>query len=207
MDVLEAIEKRRSIRQFKPDPIPEDVLDRLLRALQLAPSGSNRQPWTFIVVRDRETKQRIAAACRFKNTLDRRVHVQEWVAQAPLIIVACGHMKESSALLHEEGGPFISNGRTIVDQMGAKPDQYTSAAPWDLALALEHLALAAVAEGLGTCWIGGLDKGELKRVLAIPQDLSAQLLMPVGYPASSWPQPRPRKSLEEIVRYEKYGCG
>ncbi len=204
MNVLEAIERRRSIRQFRSDPIPHDVLDRLLHALRLAPSGSNRQPWTFIIVRDTETKQRIAAACRFKNTLDRKVCVQEWVAQAPVIIVACGHMKEASALLHEEGGPFISNGRTIVDQMGAKPGEYTSAAPWDLAIALEHLALAAVAEGLGTCWIAGLDEDELKRVLAIPEGVGAQLLMPVGYPASSWPPPRPRKSLEEIVRYETY---
>jgi nitroreductase len=204
MDVHEAIEKRRSVRRFSPDPIPEDVLDRLLRSLQLAPSGSNRQPWTFIVVRDELARQRVASACRFTNTLDRRVHVQEWVAQAPLIVVACGHVKEASTLLHEQGGPFVANGRTIIDQMGAKPGEYTSAAPWDLAIALEHLALAATAEGLGTCWIGGLDEEEVKRVLAIPDDLSAQLLMPVGYAASAWPPPRPRKPLAEIVRYDSF---
>ena len=57
MDVYEAIRERRSVRSYKPDPIPEEVLNRLLEAMRLAPSGGNRQPWQFIVVRDASIRQ------------------------------------------------------------------------------------------------------------------------------------------------------
>ena len=195
MDVMEAIKNRRSVRAYSDKPIPAKVIARMRQALRYAPSACNIQPCHFILVEDAKIRQDVATAAK----------KQDWMAQAPVIVVACGHIKEASALLHEEGGPFVSTGQVIVDEMGAKPGQYTSAAPWDLAIALEHLALAAVEEGLGTCWIGGLDEGELKRVLAIPEGVSAPLLMAVGYPASAWPPPRPRKPLAEIVRYESYG--
>jgi len=63
--------------------------------------------------------------------------------------------------------------------------------------------LAATAEGIGTCWIGGLNEPQLKEILGIPDDVRAVLAITLGYPAS-WPEARPRKSLEEIVCYDRY---
>lgn len=63
--------------------------------------------------------------------------------------------------------------------------------------------LAAVEEGLGTCWIGGLNEKEIKALLEVPEEMRVSVVMPVGFPVS-WPNPRPRKALEEIVCYDRY---
>lgn len=81
MEFHEVVRTRRSIRAFRPYPIPEEALNRVLEAARIAPSGSNRQPWKFIVVRDEELRKRLAAACRN----------QGFVAEAPVVVVACGY--------------------------------------------------------------------------------------------------------------------
>ncbi|MCG6537539.1 MAG: nitroreductase family protein, partial [Syntrophales bacterium LBB04] len=75
----EAIEKRRSIRKFKPDPIPEEHIMALLDSARLAPSGSNSQPWRFKVVRDRETRLQLAQAS----------YKQSFIAEASIVFVCC----------------------------------------------------------------------------------------------------------------------
>jgi len=73
----EAIEQRRSIRKFKPDPVPEEHITALLDAARMAPSGCNAQPWRFKVVKDKETKLRLAQAA----------YNQSFVAEAPVVLV------------------------------------------------------------------------------------------------------------------------
>lgn len=80
MSVLETIKRRQSIRRYKEDPIPEEVLFRVLEAARLAPSGKNLQPWKFIIVKDQTLKEKLAAASLG----------QRFIAKAPLVIVACG---------------------------------------------------------------------------------------------------------------------
>ncbi len=80
MNVLETIQKRKSIREYRPESIPDDVLHRVFEAARLAPSGKNLQPWKFIVVRDKELKKRLIKAAVG----------QSFIARAPLIVVACG---------------------------------------------------------------------------------------------------------------------
>lgn len=80
MDVLEAIRTRRSVRKYKNAPIPDEVLNRILEAVRLAPSAKNFQPWKFILIREPELKAKIAAAC---------VN-QTFMAEAPVIVAACG---------------------------------------------------------------------------------------------------------------------
>jgi len=171
MDIYEAINERTSVRSYISEPVEEEKLKRILDAARLAPSGKNGQPWTFIIVRDEETRKKLVPACKG----------QEFIAQAPVVIVACG--REELAY----------------KKMGG----YWNSLPVDIGIALEHLMLAAAAEGLGTCWIGAFYEEEVKKLLSIPEDVKVIALTPVGYPAGE-KQRRPRKSLEEVVMYEKW---
>ena len=200
MDVFNAIEKRRSIRSYKPDGISENVLDRLLNAMRLAPSGGNRQPYKFIVVKDSETKGKIAAACRWNPG---RPDGQEFVAEAPVVIVACGSEKNAVARYYKDEKVYLAFGRDVPAGIDRSPGRYHSLMDIDLAIAMDHLTLVAAEEGLGTCWIAALDEREIKKLLSIPEDMRVLIVMPVGFTAS-WPEPRPRKALEEIVCYDTY---
>lgn len=81
MEFHEVIRTRRSIRAYRPDPIPEEALNRVLEAVRIAPSGSNRQPWKFIIVSNGDLRRRLAAACGN----------QGFIAEAPVVVVACGY--------------------------------------------------------------------------------------------------------------------
>ena len=199
MDVLEAIRKRRSIRDYKHDAIPEDVLGRLLEALRLAPTGGNRQPFKFIVVRDAPTREKVAAACRW---LPGMPNGQAFVADAPVVIVACGSEKDAVTRFHKDGAPSLTMG-VAPDEIDKDPVEYNNLMAVDMAIALDHLTLVATEEGLGTCWIAALDEPELKRILAVPDEMRLLFVMPVGY-AVSWPEPRPRKALEDIICRDRY---
>ena len=72
---MEVIKRRRSIRGYRPDPVPEGILNQILKAARLAPSGGNRQPWHFIIVKDPETK--------------RRLDMSSWAVEAPIVLIGC----------------------------------------------------------------------------------------------------------------------
>ncbi|MEM1606685.1 MAG: nitroreductase family protein [Candidatus Bathyarchaeia archaeon] len=99
MDFYDAIRTRRSIRSYKPDPVPDDVLMKILDSARIAPSGSNRQPWKFIVVKDEEVKRKVAAACSR----------QMFIAEAPIVIVACGRN------IHYNRGGYMGDLSMLVD--------------------------------------------------------------------------------------------
>lgn len=174
MGILKAIQERRSIRQYKKDPIPEDDLLRVVEAARLAPSGKNLQPWKFIIVRDEGLKQRLARASS----------EQYFIAEAPVIIVACGFPDD------------------CYERMG----QYMKSWTVDVAIALEHLILQAQEDGFGTCWIGSFREEEVKSILNIPEDVKVLALTPLGYPAEAPPY-RGRKRIDEIVSYDGYEAG
>ena len=89
MDVYEAIKNRKSIRKYKPTPIPEEKLKNILNAMRLAPSAKNLQPWKFVVVRDEEIKRKLIPAC----------NNQKFIAEAPVIIVGCALEDECFAYM------------------------------------------------------------------------------------------------------------
>jgi len=171
MSVLEVIKKRRSIRRYKEDPIPEDIIVRVLEAARWAPSGKNLQPWKFILVREIALKERLAAASVG----------QYFMAEAPIVIVACG----------------------FPDDCYSRMGRYMKSWPVDVAIALEHLILQAQEEGLGTCWIGSFEEEEVKAILGIPENVKVLALTPLGYPKEK-PPSRRRKSLDEITAYDGY---
>jgi nitroreductase len=176
MNVFEAIEKRRSIRKFKPDPIKDEDLRKILEAGRLAPSGGNRQPWYFIVVRDLETKRALSIAA----------NNQKFIADAGAVIVALGDLSASPAKM-----PYkLSSTRMPHLQ--------------DPMIAVEHMVLASTAIGYGTCWIGAFNQEEVKKILKIPENLAVVALLPIGVPDES-PSPRPRKAFKEIFFKDLYG--
>ena len=200
MDVYSAIKKRRSIRNYKPDRIPDEIMEKLLDAMRLAPSGGNRQPYRFIIVQDQDTKGKIAAACRWYPG---RPQGQEFIAEAPVVIVACGSVNNATVRYYTDEGVTLTTGWDVPPEVDRNQAEYQSVMEIDLAIALDHLTLVATEEGLGTCWIAALDEREIKKLLSVPDDKRVLVVMPVGY-TDSWPEPRPRKPLEKIICYEKY---
>jgi nitroreductase len=96
MDLFEAVEKRRSIRKFKSTPIPSENLKKILEAGRLAPSGGNRQPWSFIIVRNPETRKALSIAA----------NLQRFIAEADTVIVALGDPDASRSLYRQD--PMIA---------------------------------------------------------------------------------------------------
>ena len=173
MDFYEVIRTRRSVRSYKNKPILEEVLNRVLETARIAPSGSNRQPWKFILVKDEALKQKMILAC--KN--------QTFVAEAPVIVVACGKKIPSNR------GGYMGEMSMLVD----------------VSIAFTHLILAARAEGLGTCWIGAFNNNEIKRLLEVPNGYEVIAVTPLGYPPEGvFTEPRNRKNLDEIVSLNKF---
>jgi len=128
---------------------------------------ANTQCWTFIVVTDPEIRKALAKAGN------------PWIAQAPVIIVACADPTKP----------------------GTKGDQEYYML--DVGIAMEHLILAAADRGLGTCWIGAFDEDVARSVLGVPETIRVVASTPLGYP-DQVPVPQTRKAWDEIVRTERY---
>jgi nitroreductase len=195
----EAIEKRRSIRKFKPDPIPEEHISALLDSARLAPSGSNSQPWRFKIVRDRETRSALAQAS----------HKQSFIAEAPIVFVCCIDLKSfvdgTVSGVQDLGRIGAVEGR-IVKIIADRTERYT---PIDieeltprialnLAIAVEHIVLRALDFGLGSCWIRLFDEKAIKTIFGWGRNIHVVTLLPVGYPAET-PAPRRRLKIAEIL--------
>lgn len=195
----EAIEKRRSIRKFKPDPVPEEHILALLDSARLAPSGSNSQPWRFKVVRDRGTRLQLAQAS----------YKQSFISEAPIVFVCCIDLKSfvdgTVSGLQDLGRIGAVEGR-IVKIIADRTERYTPVdieeltprIALNLAIAVEHIVLRALDFGLGTCWIRLFDEKAIKNIFGWGRNIHVVALLPVGYPAES-PAPRRRLKIEEIL--------
>ena len=201
MDVFETIRRRRSIRNYEAKEIPEEVVAQLLEVLRLAPSSGNRQPYRFIIVRDKATRTALASACRWNPGMAKGYG---FIADAPLVVVACGFENESITRYYKDGVTYLTTNRMLaqIDKDPARP--YLSMMMLDIAVAFDHLDLAATSLGLGTCWIASIDELEVKKVLAVPDDVRVLAVMTIGYTAA-WPEARPRKDLGKLIYRERYG--
>jgi nitroreductase len=213
-DIIDVITSRKSIRRYRPDPIPDEMIDKILEAARWAPTGENYQPWRLIVIRDQETRNRIgdlaklgsgsrmtAWYCmgemqkRFEGIKDPEKRdrvlkfmysgeVSEFAKQAPLVIAVIGSLMEGS-----------------VD------------VPYDLSACIENMLLEAHSLGLGACWVHGpvastRDAKKFKEILGIPTGMGEYKVIAyvaIGWPAEDRKHPRPKKSLEEIVYWESFG--
>ena len=181
MDTFEAIYNRRSVREYKDTPVPDDVLHKVLDAARWAPSWANTQCTRYVVVKDPAAKEKLAGALSAGNP------ATEAIKHAPVVIVAC-------AVLHRSG---FKKGTACTD----KGEWYM----FDVGLAMETLALAAHALGLGTVHVGLIpDSKVVDEIIGLPEDIVSVEMTPLGYPAVET-KVIPRKDLSELVFYEKYG--
>ena len=195
--LLEGINRLRSIREFKPDPIPREILTRILEAATKAASGSNTQPWEFIVVEDPKVKarlkgpmletwmKRLAASnmsSQMRKVYDDATEMLRNTEQVPAIIYCCFDRDRSSK---------------------SEEVQYASILP-----SVQNLMLAAHALGLGTCLTvhgstSTRGEPEVKKILGVPDHVKIACLVYLGYPTRKYGPPR-RKPLEKFVHYNTW---
>lgn len=194
MDLFEAIHTQRAIRSFKSDPVPDAVIRRVLDAAIHAPSGGNRQPWIFMVLKDQQVKRSVGqlykqgwdASYNVRLTVDpdpslSRVyrssqHLAMTIGEAPVLILACIH--------HDGSVSTMTRGASIYP-------------------AVQNMMLAARALGLGTV-ITTLHKffeDEVKELLRIPDHVETAALIPLGYPTEGVQFGGSRRRPVEEVTY------
>ncbi len=201
MELLKAIQSRRSIRNFKSDPVPDHLIKELLEAARLAPSGSNLQATRFVVIKSQGERMKLKECTPLP-----------FVAHAPVVIACCidkGAIANTMARYKElmEAQAFVgtplADDATLIEAYAKRRssiDQATIKAYLTLnaAIAIEHIALRAVDLGLGSCWIMMFDSAKTKSVLELDDRYDVVALLPIGYPDQS-PAARPRVPLEELV--------
>ena len=207
LTVWEAMQKRRSIRKFGSGDVSDEVIEQMLQAARLAPSGGNRQPWRFLVIRDEETRKEL---CRIKG--------QATVGEAPVIIVCLGDLDRYTAEAEKQRRqtePLEVGAGRAISEFSANPEdairsQHFSTLSQGQALthmtgnsynAVNYMLLMATALGVGACWIGTSSfVDELSRFLGYPPNLVPVAMVLVGYPAEDYSIPeRKRLSLDELM--------
>jgi nitroreductase len=177
LELFEAISLRRSVRAFTDEDVGEEDVEKLVEAARWAPSAGNIQPWSFVVVRDVKIKRGLCEAALN----------QSFIMEAPVVVVVCADWERSSQ-------HYGSRGINLYCIQ-------------DTAAAVENMLLAAVALGLGACWVGAFNEDMVRVVLGVPKELRPVAIVPVGRPAET-PDPPFKRSLGEIVFREtfKHGC-
>ena len=195
----DAIERRRSIRKFKHDPIPNHHIMALIEAARLAPSASNAQPWRFKIVADDETKAKLAEAA----------YHQSFIAQAPVVLVCCADLRryfEGVSTRDQDFGKEGALEETIVRVLRERAEHlkamnvqdFAPSIAFNVAIAIEHIVLRALDFGLGTCWVRMIDEQKIKDIFDWSNSIHVVALLPLGYPDEA-PAARYRRAVEELM--------
>jgi len=169
----ELISKRYSVRSYDSRAVEKEKIEAILQAARLAPSACNAQPWRFIVIDQKELKEKFIEQCMgvtVPNT---------WAKSAPVIIVAASQLQ---LLTHKVGELIQGVNYHLID----------------IGIALEHCALKATELELGTCYIGWFKADKIKKLLNLPKNWKPECLLTLGYSLDK-PRESIRKPLEEIV--------
>ena len=181
MAILDIIKHRRSVRNFLDRPVEREKIMLCLEAARLAPSACNSQPWKFIVVDDKELKDRL---CR--GAFSGVYSTTSFARKAPLIVAV---VSEKAKFLERIGGLIRDTRFYLID----------------IGIATEHFILQAEELGLGSCWIGWFDEAAVKSTLKVPRDRRIDVLLAVGYyDKGKLVRPHKRDSLEEISAFNSY---
>jgi len=202
MDVVEAIETRRSIRRFKADEVSDELVRKSVDAARWAPSGGNAQPWVFVIIRDERARRKIRSflvdrALRYVESVEGKKELEKLNLDA-----------------QSKWIDFVKSDR-YQEQLGKAPvliaifgDSSSSYYIHDCSAATQNLILAAHSFGLGSCWIDPgigdeVTESQIRGLLKTPENLRIVSLVAIGFPAET-PKPRPRKDLEEILFLNEY---
>lgn len=211
LPIYQAMSTCRAVRRLRPDPVPDEVLDRVFRAATWAPSGGNRQPWDIVAVRDRETKSALgdlyasrwtayAEAARKRaegvpephrgstlRSLDAGDYMASHFAEIPVIAVFCFDPRPLAITDRELDRASVVGGASIYP-------------------AVQNLLLACRNEGLG-CVLTTLlcfDEPKVKELLAIPDALATAAHIPIGYPVGRGHGPISRRDPESVVHWDRW---
>ena len=200
--LLSLVKERRSIRHFRPDPIPDGYIEKMIEIARWAPSGFHSQPWEFVVIRDKTIKDEVAdavstgppAPAMRDEANPSRPKREPGFADAPAFILLAGDWrariqfpnKPQADRERDEAGIFFSG----------------------LASAFLYLHLAAASLGLSSQWCSGAARGEsgdaVREILGLPDYLRTYDMMAVGYPAES-PIPKELRDVRDMIHYD--ACG
>jgi nitroreductase len=213
IDLYEAMSTLRAVRRLRPDPLPDDVLERILAAAAWAPSGGNVQPWRVLVVRDPVLRQGIGDLYRpewrrygagARAVLDRMTgearakqermlaaadHLGEHFGDAPVILVFCFNPAQMAITDSDLGRPSVVGGGSVYP-------------------AVQNTMLACRAEGVG-CTLTTLlcyREAEIKELLDIPADWYTCAFLPIGYPASRGHGPISRRPVAKLAFADRWGA-
>jgi nitroreductase len=185
MTVIDTIRRHRSIRQYKPDPVPQDVLTEILEAGVRTSSSGNMQTYSIIVTRDKALREQLYAA-----------HMeQHMVLEAPLFLTFCADFHRMRRWLRLSDAPDDA----FDNLMGFME------AAIDAILVAQNVALAAESRGLGICYLGSTlaNCNQIGRILCLPEHVVPVVGFPLGYPAED-PALRDRLPLAGLLHQETY---
>ena len=217
--LFETIHSSRALRRFRPDPIPDDVLVKMLDAAIRAPSAGNDQNWLFVVVKSPEQRRNIgeiylragAMAASFYQRVGRPEHMSlkqyerfansglylhEHLADAPILLLACLRLENSL--------------EPLTDLPRETQLAMMNSFPWmagaSIYPAVQNIILACRALGLGTCLTTNhmLLEDEIKQAVELPADYRTFALLPIGYPVNKF-GPVNRRPLSEVVALDRFG--
>jgi nitroreductase len=181
MKFPDLVMKRQSDRRYSPQEVAETDLLQCIEAARLAPSASNSQPWTFVVVRQEPLRNQVAEACSGPlKTFNR------FVVEAPVLVVM---VIEKPKAITELGGRI-------------KKKDYPL---FDIGIAAEHFCLQAAELNLGSCMLGWFDEKKIKKLLHIPAKKTIGLVITLGHTPPDYPhREKIRKPLEKVLRFDRY---
>jgi nitroreductase len=196
MDLIEAMETCSAARYLKPDPVPQDLIERVIYAATRASSPGNSQEWDFIVVRNSEVKQKMRdlLAPRFKamragaqtgrvtgRMIDGAMHLAETLNEVPAIIFVCG---------------------PVAYPPNAPIEQFVWSALYPAA---QNLIVAARSLGLGTTFttFHMLMENELRELLGIPEGIKFGVMIPIGWPQNDFVKVK-RKPIASVIHWDKW---
>ena len=182
------LQQRTSVRKFQKRAVPEEVIQEMLEAARLSPSGGNEQPWAFGVITD----------CTIIKEISKLAHGQQWIGSAPLLIVLCTVCVED-----ERGGRDIQKHR--YPQNAWEIEQIPQPLYWALnqeehqtKIPGTHMVLTALEHGVASCWVSRFNVMQLAQLLDLPSHYLPSEILVFGYPEFDQ-EPRGKKSLEELV--------
>jgi nitroreductase len=193
-NLLDVLKNRRSIRSYKSDPIPENILENVLEAFRWAPSGANAQPWELVVVRDKSKIEAIADI--FIELVERQKKLdpdfpgnsRRYLKDVPIIIVVCGDPRFK-----------LAYPQTLSER--EKDNIYF----FSIGAAIQTLMLAAAEQKLGSVWLTPekIEEQKLKDMLGIPDVLEVLACIPLGLPKKNI-SGRVRRSINEFVHFDSF---